>query len=121
MKRVLLLLPLLALASCSYPSKQEAEIACYEWASKGGEYIYIDRDHDYDWEKSLDLVQGKISRDEYFRLTDARITERPRDVRRCVHEKETRQYIGWDNGKKAGEKYTSGAGTDRKIVRRFRY
>ena len=59
MKRLLLLLPLLTLASCSYPSKQEAEIACYEWASKGGEYIYIDKDYDYDWEKSLDLVQEK--------------------------------------------------------------
>ena len=59
MKRLLVLLPLLALASCSYPSKQEAEIACYEWASKGGEYIYIDRDTSYDWGKSLDLVQGK--------------------------------------------------------------
>ena len=31
MKRLLLLLPLLALASCGYPSKHEAEFACDEW------------------------------------------------------------------------------------------
>ena len=42
-------------------------------------------------------------------------------IRYCTHEKYTRQYLGWDNGKKAGDKYYSQAIPDRKIAKRFRY
>ena len=47
--------------------------------------------------------------------------EEIRDIRYCQHEHETRQYIGWDNGKKAGQKYYLGTIPDRKIIKRFRY
>ena len=65
MRKLLLLLPLLALASCSYPSKYEAEAACDEWARKGGKYIYV-RYKDNQTSLAGKYLAGEITPDEYL-------------------------------------------------------
>ena len=118
MKKLLLLLPLLALASCSYPSKYEAKTACDEWVEKGGEYIYMRNTQDMLGLASKYLA-GMITKEEFFE--EPEYVEENIDIRYCQNEEETRQYIGWESGKKSGEKYYSGEMPDRKIIKRFRY
>ena len=116
MRKLLLLLPLLTLASCSYPSKYEAKAACGEWVNRGGEYIHFQgRERDAFFKFRV----GDITADEY--LNKYKPTEENRKIRYCTHEKETRQYLGWDSGKKEGETWVWGDQTDRKIIKRFRY
>ena len=115
MKKLLLLLPLLALASCRYPSKYEAETACDEWVDKGREWIYMRNKEDLLYMSS----EYSIYSEKWRQLPE--YVEEINDIRYCQHEQETRQYIGWDNGKKAGEKYYLGTIPDRKIIKRFRY
>ena len=120
MKRLLLLLSLLALASCGYPSKLEADSACDEWVTRGGEYFYLrDSDEGLYGGATSDYLTGKISVEE-FRRRHKFVREKSW-VRRCEHEVETRQYLGWDSGIKAGTEYTPGTSSGGKIVRRFRY
>ena len=118
MKKLFLLLPLLALASCSYPSKYEAEAACDEWARKGGRYIYV-RYKDNQTSLAGKYLAGELTPDEYLQAPE--YTEDKYRIRDCQHESETRQYIGWDKGTKAGEKYYSGELPEWKIIKRFRY
>ena len=118
MKKLLLLLPLLALSSCSYPSKYEAEAACDRWARKGGKYIYV-RYKDNQTSLAGKYLAGELTPDEY--LQAPKYTEYKYKTRDCQHESETRQYIGWDKGTKAGEKYYSGELPEWKIIKRFRY
>ena len=114
MIKLLALLPLLALASCSYPSKYEAETACYEWVKKGGSYIYVRKNS-----LARDFVAGKITPEEFLNSPD--FVEQKMRTRYCQYEEVTRQYIGWGNGTKAGKKYSSDEMPDRKIIKRFRY
>ena len=118
MIKLLALLSLLALASCSYPSKYEAKAACGEWEKKGGKYIYV-RYKDNQISLAGKYLAGELTPDEY--LQAPKYTEDKSRIRFCQHESETRQYIGWDRGTKAGEKYYSGELPDKKIVKRFRY
>ena len=93
MKRILLLLPLLALASCSYPSKYEAEFACDEW--KFSQY------------KRKDKTQNNEEKDYHYL---------------CEPESETKQIIGIRFTGNSG-KYVGHRTDDYQIwaLKRFRY
>lgn len=117
MIKLFALLPLLALASCGYPSKYEAEAACDEWVEKGGEYIYLRMNPKFSIGMILDLEVGRMTQEEYDKFSEFK--REPAKVRYCTFERETRQYLGWDSGHKAGEIEVSD--NQRKIIKRFRY
>ena len=118
MKRLLLLLPLLGLASCSYPSKQEAKTACDQWVEKGGMYVWKSPEM---WRKNeWDLINGLIDHDTYKKIATVKTSFS--NIRSCEHEKETKQFLGYTSSRKEGEIYWWGKeGRNRRIVRYFRY
>ena len=59
---------------CNYPSREQAELACYEWKEKGSNAVYTYPDLG---------------------------TKRPISSRWCREEKATNQFIGWASNKVA--------------------
>ena len=101
MKRLSVVLLLLGLAGCKYPSKIQADEACLEWWKKGETVTYTrnttrqERSRDGDIPKSVTLTE---------------------ETRWCLLESETKQYLGYEqklNGK--GEELSLD------VVKHFRY
>jgi hypothetical protein len=71
----------LALSSCTYGSRYEAEIACNKWAEEGGFYTESFSDYEYDFEN---FSRKDIQKQEKVLL------------RYCNEEAETEQFLGFE-------------------------
>ena len=92
-----------------YKTKFEADSACRRWVEKGPEYQYQFETID---ESAGELIFPK-------RWSGLRYS------RKCVHEPETRTYIGWEDKGRTKEKYyledVKEYRYDNKIIKRFHY
>ena len=82
MKAWTLLLVVLAVSSCKYDSKIEADNACYAWEAKGFSYTSVNIRNNYKGDKK--------------NPPDHQTFTSTSDSRQCVHEPETRQYLGYE-------------------------
>ena len=98
-----------AISSCSYGSKYEAEIACNKWIEKGGVYTEYFNDYEYNLE---DFTRKDIRKEEKLPL------------RYCIEEAETEQFIGFEKktvkeGAVVEREWGKNYGSE--ITQRFRY
>lgn len=133
MKRFLLLsLTAGLLSSCGYGSRYEAEKACKDWREKGGSYTVqwqeINRE---DFVKkaiegNLEPMMLKLMIETNEPIEVIKIKSKKNIIRTCNWEKETRQFIGFQElGVKEGAIYIRSDVDEkkngRKVVKRFKY
>ena len=124
MKRLLLLLPVVALGGCNYKSMSEAQTACWRWEIEGQQITYKcekkqpwhkdcisaeERDARVRAAKEANTADGIVD----MKAAGALIKEIPQALtsvvispRRCELERETKQIMGYEQGR---------------LLRRFRY
>ena len=102
-----------------YPSRIEAQDACYDWAEDGGDYTsrYIPP---FEGPKMEDVMKAPVGMtmeeiSEPFYVTYSSPT------RRCILEEETRQFLGRQTGMKNAKYKFPEDIPPSKIVKRFRY
>ena len=91
-----------------YPSKEQAGTACEEWLSKGkkaewkGEMNAAQKNSKFFDDNDINLFDGKTKNERYSNWLNAYVeynentqyTNRSLYSRKCVHERETKQFLG---------------------------
>lgn len=124
MKALFIVLPIGLIASTALPanawwgkhgSRAEAFAACREWAAQGGKFTHVQHGGwagpgGYTGARYRSLETDWWDPELRFSVTV--------ENRNCVLEKETRQFLGFQMGRKDGQ---SNQYREAKVVKRFRY
>lgn len=99
-----------------YPSKAEAQVACRNWAKRGGWFTYDSRHpHIMPSDEVWEMMDTAL-RNEYLKpYSNVR-----KNRRSCEHERETRQLLGYEQGRE-GKHYQWKDLPKRRVKKRFSY
>ena len=120
------------LSSCGYGSRYEANEACRDWRKKGGSYTVQWKEKNNDafvrkaTEGKLEPWMLELIKESNEPIEVIKIKSKKNIIRNCDWEKETRQFIGFQEQRvKAGANYSrsevDAKKNERKVVKRFKY
>ena len=145
MKRLSVVLLLLGLAGCNYPSRRQAEIGCNVWADRNREVTFVEtipaKPYKSTLEQDLKAIEdffssgiGSFSEEESIENAIKRDKKKKADSREkkvshevtarwCFEEEETNQFLGYENlrATKGTWENKKGMTLDEKVVKHFRY
>jgi len=151
MKRLSVVLLLLGLAGCNYPSRRQAEIGCNVWADRNREVTFVETIPAKPYKSTLeqDIQKVKDERNpkdgspaglsfytldesidnlisvDKWKKEDSKEKKIPHQVtaRWCYEEEETNQFLGYENlrATKGTWENKKGMTLDEKVVKHFRY
>jgi tetrahydromethanopterin S-methyltransferase subunit A len=140
MKRLSVVLLLLGLAGCNYPSSEQARGACEDWADKNREVTFVEvipaedisrlekKIQDLkDWRNNSSNKEWMYSIEELIEKKREEAKEKTIThevtARWCFEEEKTNQFLGYENLRATNGTWENKEGMmlDEKIVKHFRY
>ena len=145
MKRLSVVILLVGLVGCKYPSRRQAEIGCNVWADRKREVTFVETIPAKPYKSTLEQdlkeiedffssgigsfseegsIENAIKRDKK-KKADSRENKVSHEItaRWCFEEEKTNQFLGYENlrATKGTWENKKGMTSDEKIIKHFRY